>query len=143
MYEFYISYPEGTMVDTKAILKKAELFERLAQYGDRKSFLQALAQDSIWVDPIGGLDDPYDSPPPKKQHTFLRDGDRINPEVQKALVRLYPESASWIKPDGIVGPNTRGALNRYKTDYKESREMSDPAFQADLIRKSYIPSEAR
>jgi hypothetical protein len=131
------------MVDTKAILKKAELFEKLSLYGDRRSFLQALAQDSVWVDPIESLEDPYDNPAPKKQVKLLRDGDRINPEVQKALVRLYPESAPWIKPDGVMGPNTRGALNRYKTDYQESREIADPTFQSDLIRKSYIPSEAR
>lgn len=131
------------MVDTKAILKKAELFEKLALYGDRKSFLQALAQDSVWVDPIKNLDDPYENPAPKPQYKPLSDGARINPEVQKALVRLYPESASWIKPDGIMGPNTRGALNRYKAEHKDSREIGDPTFQADLIRKSYIPSEGR
>lgn len=95
--------------------------------------------------------DPYASIPttPKAKpvqpsnHSYLMDGDHINPEVQKALVRFYPESSTWIKIDGIMGPNTRGALNRYRTEKKDYRDPSDPTFQTDLIRKSYIPAAGR
>ena len=40
------------MADINKILKTAEVFEKLAKYGDRKSFLEALAQDS-GLDPFG------------------------------------------------------------------------------------------
>jgi hypothetical protein len=33
------------MIDVNALLKKAELFEKLAIYGDRRSFLRAIAQE--------------------------------------------------------------------------------------------------
>src|SRR5271165_1903040 len=37
-----------------SLLKKVELFERLAFYGDRRSFLEALSQQMDYIDPATG-----------------------------------------------------------------------------------------
>ncbi len=47
-----------------SLLKKAEFFEKLAVYGDRKAFLQALAQQGeTWSDVARQLGDLPDDPP--------------------------------------------------------------------------------
>lgn len=76
---------------------------------------------------------------PKKITGLIPDGTRINSDIQKALVKFYPDSAAWIKIDGIMGPNTRGALNRFKADHHDDRAIDDPEFQSDLMRKGYLP----
>src|SRR5260221_6889932 len=43
--EFYDKMASAQKPETDALLKKASLFEKLALYSDRKSFLQAMAQD--------------------------------------------------------------------------------------------------
>lgn len=71
--------------------------------------------------------------PPVPKKPIYDNGDLINKDIQKALISLFPGSEKWIKVDGIFGPNTRGAINRYKATYHDDRNMTDPAFQADLI----------
>lgn len=102
--------------------------------------------DSLPVQPSDNSHSPAPKAPgapgyvtPKKITGLIPDGARINPDIQKALVKFYPESASWVKIDGIMGPNTRGALNRYKADHHDDRLIDDPSFQADLMRKGYLP----
>lgn len=154
----------------ESLLKRVEFFEKIAEYSDRGSFLKSLSQEAplgpgltefqnINVRPsqnraitdIGpgltqfpGLSvkpSPTIKPPTTgKMFPLLQDGDYINPEVQKALIGLFPESGQWLKVDGVVGPNTRAALNRYKSTYKDERELNDPAFQRDLITKSKMMS---
>lgn len=153
----------------ESLLKRVEFFEKMAEYSDRESFLKSLSQEAPLgpgltefpdttvhpsknrtIDSLGpGLTHfpntevkPGQTPKPPttgKMYPLPNDGDYINPEVQKALVKLFPGSEKWIKVDGVMGPNTRAALNRYKSTYKDDRELGDPNFQRDLMTKSKMP----
>jgi peptidoglycan hydrolase-like protein with peptidoglycan-binding domain len=144
------------MVDTKAILKKAELFEKLALYGDRKSFLQALAQSQdeygYELNPmepgfagelpssriVGNKPLSYPEQESKEKHSTkvyksIAHGSPINPQLQKALILLYPNAMSGSRPDGVFGPRTQSAMNQWKTERRDNRGLADPSLQKDII----------
>jgi hypothetical protein len=86
-----------------ALLKKVELFERLAVYGDRKSFLQALAQQPTnWSDVArqeGDLKEDHSIPPP-------RPIPEVNVEDLKSSIPTVPvESLPVAKPAAPAGPS--------------------------------------
>jgi hypothetical protein len=90
-----------------ALLKKVELFERLAVYGDRKSFLQALAQQPTnWSDVArreGDLPEDHSIPAPKPIP-------EVNVEDLKSSIPTVPvESLSVAKPAAPAGPNVSPA----------------------------------
>ena len=130
------------MVDTKALLKKAELFERLAIYGGRKAFLDSLAQTESGEMPVTDVTVnkplPYPAQEDRERHSDqvykpIPHGSRINPDLQKALIKLYPETMSGSKPDGIFGPRTQSAMNRWRVDHHDNRAHADPSLQKDII----------
>jgi len=108
------------MKNIDALLKKVELFERLAVYGDRKSFLQALAQDAS----------------AEELNNLLKDFTAIHPEntkIQNALMdaangKLSPEELRWaIQSARDAVPGTRMDLwnkfnNYLNTVTTETRE---------------------
>lgn len=124
-----------------ALLKKVETFERLAVYGNRRDFLQALAQDS-WEDVArqqGDLKDqpsgipaprPMSPPPPNLPPPPPPPGSETKPKVQTGmdkptveLLQTFLNNAlksaiiagqrGPISIDGIVGPETMGALREW------------------------------
>jgi hypothetical protein len=146
------------MVDTKALLKKAELFERLAVYGGRRAFLENLAQmdhggyELNSFNPGFGVELPstqikgnkplpYPAQEAKEKHSEqvykpISHGSRINPELQKALIKLYPDSMSGSKADGVFGPRTQSAMNRWRAEHQDNRAHADPTLQKDIITSS-------
>jgi len=114
------------MKNLNALLKKVELFERLAVYGDRRSFLEALAQQTDWTDEMhreGDLPEDHSIPAPPAplsyqptlnlpEQTIMGNPPSRSPSidqqsilnVQKYLNQKLPYSE--IKEDGIWGPET-------------------------------------
>lgn len=106
------------MVKVNDVVKQAELFEKLALYGDRKSFLKSLAQEV---------------PAPQAESVMQMPADHItgyapiDPKVQGLLSKFLVDHNAGIpltKVDGKLGPETRQALNNFKK-YVGKPQMSD------------------
>lgn len=125
------------------LVKKVEMFEKLAVYGDRKSFLQALSQDAGISKEPNYSAVPTDSSStesnstPWGQHNLLVDQKKNAPskpnmppvakEVQSKLNELLV-AAGKIFPldvDGLLGPRTRKALDVFKREYNLPSTVSD------------------
>jgi hypothetical protein len=112
------------------LIKKVELFERLATYGDRRSFLRALAQKAGGIDPEDTSEVPFDQmpvpPPPAVAPTPVAvapvakpvpAGPSIDPAslknvqnyVNQAMLDKWPPVAV----DGKWGPETARALMQW------------------------------
>jgi hypothetical protein len=114
------------MKNLDMLLRKVELFERLAVYGDRKSFLQALAQDNTWSDIArqeGDLPEDHSIPAPSEtkpsnipeitvpgKPATTSAGPSISPAslyaVQNYINKDMINDLPPIKPDGIWGTET-------------------------------------
>lgn len=133
-----------------ALLKKAELFEKLALYGGRRAFLESLALGPGMV-PVEEQNVPGHAPqgyPGEESHEMhstknykpLEHGAYINPEVQKALMKLYPDTMSGSKVDSVFGPRTQGAMNRWRSEHHDNRAHADPTLQRDIIASGGLHS---
>jgi peptidoglycan hydrolase-like protein with peptidoglycan-binding domain len=105
------------MPKTDDLVKKIDFFQRLALYFDRKNFLSAIAQD------ISAANSGYPS---------------IPDEVQEMLSRIVTVEGLGlpIKMDGVLGPETRAALETFK----KSRGLPPTTTDAqlfDAIRMQY------
>lgn len=108
------------------LVNKVELFEKLSLYGTRGSFLNRLAQ----------LKDPNELPfnmvetpnegfgPPSPQKPVATKYPNISTSVQKSLDFLANEAnapltknkhGNYVESDGILGPETRKALDWFAT----------------------------
>ena len=87
------------------LLKKAEMFEKLAVYGDRKDFLKALAYEP--------------SPQGQAPATPPASYPAISPETQNQLNDLLVPGGEifMLNPDGKLGPKTQAALAKFKAKY--------------------------
>lgn len=109
-----------------ALLKKVEQFERLAVYGDRKTFLQRLAQEasydsfkgSTMVGDSGTPDAPAQNPQQVKETVIFPP---IDPKVQSMLNDLLvPEGDILpLKMDGEKGPRTQKALEAFMKRFQK------------------------
>lgn len=129
-----------------SLLKKAELFEKLALYGGRRAFLESLALEGEGPGMIpvqeqnvpGHVPQGYPAEEAHEMHSTknykpLQHGAYINPEVQKALMKLYPDTMSGSKVDSSFGPRTQGAMNRWRSEHHDNRSHADPSLQKDII----------
>src|ERR1035437_4758489 len=122
------------MTKIDSLLKKVELFEKLAT-GSRKSFLQSIAQDA-------NLED-YDKR--NQGSTILPEttiqGTRpvsVPKSVQMALNVINKSrdiyDAAHIEEDGVLGPQTRTALDNFKKQYNRQGMDDKQLFAAILAQ---------
>ena len=132
-------------IDINSLVKKASLFERLATYGNRRSFLEALSQDK--GETIGFTPEQLEMMNPTRQPTSFQRGDGPvefpetsnqgathpwqggDPAVAKpAQPKSWPAVPTQVqealnnlgytpelKVDGKLGPATRKAIDWYKS----------------------------
>ena len=121
-----------------ALLKKVAMYERLAVYGNRKDFLRALAQEKSWDDVMkqegdlsenSGIPAPRQlpiSPPPPNLPPPPPPPKSLQPSMDKGTIELLQRflnnglkssiiagKRGPIAIDGIVGPETMGALKEW------------------------------
>ena len=112
------------------LLKRVEFFERLAVYGDKKSFLTRLAQEANYspnpnIPPVGSTPEPnqsVDPNPPAPSAVMNMPADHItgyrpiNPQVQTLLNKILVPAGKIlpIQEDGRLGPETQKALSAFK-----------------------------
>jgi hypothetical protein len=109
------------------LLKKAEVFEKLALYGDRKSFLNAIAQnytppreDSNVPWEGGSSQGPAATPTQTLKETVITANPPIDSKVQKMLNDLLIPTGDIFPPlklDGEMGPKTKEALQKFKARF--------------------------
>jgi peptidoglycan hydrolase-like protein with peptidoglycan-binding domain len=130
------------MSKINSLLKKTELFEKLALYGDRKSFLESFAQQSVDA-PIGpSLDGGYsgelDSAPKMTPNPDAKFGPpsslapapqvaTIPASVQKKLNDLLVPAGKIVpvNVDGKLTQETRRALNAFRKAYNVPASATD------------------
>lgn len=139
------------MSKINSLLKKTELFERLALYGDRRSFLQSLAQDAgpsldgghsgnlatdpnMTVNPNAKFGPP--SPPAAGKPSIPR-------EVQRKLNELLVSSGKIVpvKEDGILGSDTRLALNAFRKAYNVPASTTDQQVFSQVMAAHSLESD--
>lgn len=94
-----------------SLLKAINSFEKLAKYSDRKSFLDKIAQEqSVYP----GYELPNMTPNPN-----VKQLNKISPDIQDKLNELLVPTGKIlpIKVDGILGPETRKAIDLFKKDH--------------------------
>jgi len=125
-----------------ALFKKIEVFEKLAVYGDRSSFLKSIAQDSTPKYPTSTDEanpgvQPY-LPTQTVPEMTIVGNPPIPKDVQEMLSRVVTMDRLGIplhKIDGLIGPETRTALNNFKAKYAPGEKSDAKLF--DAIRKQY------
>jgi hypothetical protein len=125
-----------------SLLKKAAFFEKLANYGDRKSFLKALAQYSAAppltsdpshpafsdpshpeLDPVANL--PSSNKPAVQSAPFNPEVKKIQERLNQIALKQLPAVRLNLKEDGKFGPETRKAVDWFKKTFNLSPSMSD------------------
>lgn len=109
-----------------SLLKKAALFERLAVYGDRRSFLKSLGQGASY-DSFKGSTMVGDSGEPGPTTQTVKEtviDDQISSNIQKKLNDILTPLAiegkiffAPLVPDGTLGKSTKQALETYKKEF--------------------------
>jgi hypothetical protein len=69
----------------------------------------------------------------KEVYKPLQPGAYINPEVQKALFKLYPDTMNGSTVDSKFGTRTQGAMNKWLAEHHDNRAHADPSLQRDII----------
>jgi hypothetical protein len=97
------------MKKLNALLKKVDLFEKLAKYSDRKSFLEAIAQDqSTWgPEPFypnlgGGSETGQAAPPPsppEERYLDMDEYDKTHPK--KSYAPTIPDNVVYNQLKGV------------------------------------------
>ncbi len=116
------------------LVKRVEFFERLAVYGDRKSFLKRIAQDASFQGFQGStmVGDSGEPPAQESDSVMNMPADhitgrrQIKPETQKMLNEILQPLAvagkiffAPLKPDGILGDSTKQALKSFKDSFNQ------------------------
>jgi hypothetical protein len=114
-----------------SLLKKIEVFEKLAVYGDRGAFLRNIAQDASYEGFKGstmvGDSAPETAPSSnvtKLKETVVTAPEQMTEDIQKKLNDILTPLAvqgkiffAPLKLDGILGGSTRQALDTYKKQF--------------------------
>lgn len=138
------------MSKINSLLKKTELFERLALYGDRRSFLESLAQEAtpsldgghsgnlatdpnMTLNPNAKFGPP--SPPAAAKPSIPR-------EVQQKLNDLLVSTGKIVplKIDGILGSDTRLALNAFRKAYNVPASATDQQVFSQIMTAHSLES---
>lgn len=103
-----------------SLMKKAELYEKLALYGTRKDFLNAMAQGHSPTG-VSPQDDAYlqelqmqSTPTQTVSETRITGPYKIDPELQDALNKVLDGKINPLLGDGILGHSTSLALKKFK-----------------------------
>ncbi len=127
------------------LFQQVEFFEKMAIYGDRKSFLKSLAQNqsveptytanpassepnqSVAPAPQAPIGPPTEQPYAMPEKTVMPYEENqgqvayrpIDKGIQRMLNQMFVQNGEMlpIKEDGKLGPETRKALELYKTKY--------------------------
>lgn len=145
------------MSKINSLLKKTELFEKLALYGDRKSFLESIAQQSSEA-PVGpslegGHSGELDSDPKMTPNPDAKFGPpsslapapqvpTIPTSVQKKLNDLLVP-AGKINPldiDGRLGHSTKAALNAFRKAYSIPSNVTDQQLFNQIMSAKALPA---
>ena len=104
-----------------SLVKKAELYEKLALYGTRKDFLNAMAQGHTPSAGISPQDDSYlqennlmPGPAPQVAPATITGPFKIDKNLQDMLNRVLDGKINPLLGDGVLGPQTSLALNKFK-----------------------------
>lgn len=109
-----------------SLVKKAELYEKLALYGTRKDFLNAIAQvtPTVGGTPEGekylqelSLNSPAPLPNQTVSETVIQAPTNIDPEIQNMLNHILDDQIVPLRSDGILGPQTKDALKKFIAKY--------------------------
>lgn len=151
------------------LVKKIEVFEKLALYGSRSSFLNRIAQiapdqttpptdrswDSLTRDERDemGLYTPLSGPPaPPETESPIN----LTPQEKAVGQNQYPKSKSkypaidkkiqqmlgTVNPDGILGPQTQAALNAYKASIGQPSYTNEQAIASLKQEPGYAGGQA-
>lgn len=105
------------------LLKRVEYFEKLAVNGDRKTLLKRFAQEASYqIGPPAPNSSIDPNPPAPSGTTTIPEvtvvgNPRIDPKIQDMLNELLAIQRMEIfplKPDGVLGPETKKALDKFK-----------------------------
>lgn len=109
-----------------SLVKKAEFYEKLALYGDRKNFLSAIAQATPSV---GGtpeaeqylqelsLNSPAPPPSQTTSEITIEAPKTIDPEIQNMLNHILDKQIVPLMNDGVLGSKTKDALKKFIAKY--------------------------
>lgn len=106
------------------LVKRVEFFERLAVYGDRKSFLKRIAQEASYQGFEGStMVGDSGNPPPAPadwgtaKETVITANPPVSKKVQEMLNQLLAVQRTEMVPmpvDGELGPKTREAFKTFQ-----------------------------
>ena len=113
------------MSKADTLLKRATFFERMALYSDRKVFLQALAQ-------------PYNEDDILPEDRIKGNLPYIPRDIQEMLSRIVTIDGAGLplQNDGILGPETRKALDAFKAKYSIPGQFTDDSV-FNVIKSTY------
>lgn len=125
-----------------SLVKKAELYEKLALYGSRRDFLNAVAQ----VTPTSSNtpeDDKYlqeldmNSPPaPQTVGATITGPYKIDPALQDMLNRVLDGKINPLVGDGVLGPQTNLALQKFKQVFGKPANRANITAEFDKWKRS-------
>lgn len=134
------------------LVKRVDYFERLAVYGDRSTFLKRIAQDASYRGFQGSTmvgdsgepeysDEPLTNPVQTVKETIIT-GNPPTDKVKKLqnmlneLLFLQQKSPEILplREDGILGPQTKDALAKFKTKYKKPATFKNIAEEFDKMK---------
>ena len=115
------------MFDVDKLLKQAALYERMALYSDRQSFLQALAQESN--------EDVEEITMPTAN---IQSTKPIPTDVQNMLSHIITVEGIGLplQIDGVLGPKTRQALDVFKNKFQIPGKFTDESI-FNFIKTTY------
>ena len=122
------------MVDINKILKTAEVFEKLAKYGDRKSFLEALAQEDSGLKDSGFED-----------VKTVFDPNNPNPQTFPApqnMLESKPVEISSMKPSPYkANPLVNAFVEQFKKLNAPTYNSSPTEMQKDVDKLNELDSK--
>lgn len=119
------------MTNINSLIKKAELFEKLALYGGRRAFLSSLAQE---VDMSTGLLPEYtgvsSAEDVESESWSGKSSLKIDPRIQQALNETL---GLRLATDGVLGPQTVQAIQSFKNKYNNTKHFLDPELHKEIF----------
>jgi hypothetical protein len=126
-----------------SLLKRAELFEKLAVYGDRKSFLKALSQDASLSGGLGGsqMSGLEMETPPGPTGPFKSIPVETQKELNQLLVDPVNPVMSPLLPDGKLGPETIAAALLFRNKFNMPATVENIKAKALEVRNPSLTTK--